>query len=178
MATLGVITPTSPKPIRVVQWGTGNTGTVALQAILDAPGLDLVGVFAHNPDLCGKDAGQLAGTDFAVAVAVTSDHESLLAAAPDCVSYMATDRGRHDDVIDDFCMILAAGINVVTTTDPLLVHPAGDGQDVRRRIEASCLAGGSSFFCTGVEPGFMADALVLHLTSCRVISPQSMSRRR
>jgi len=163
MATLGVIAGHSP--LRVVQWGTGNTGSVALKAILDAPGLDLVGVWAHNPDLSGADAGQLAGTDGAIGVAVTDDRGSVLAAAPDCVSYMATDRGRHDDVIDDFCMILAAGCNLVTTTHPLLVHPAGDGPQVHRRLEAACLTGGSSFFCTGVEPGFMADALVLHLTS-------------
>ena len=165
MATLGIMTRTSPQPIRVVQWGTGNTGAVALQAILDAPSLDLVGVWAHNPDLCGTDAGQLTGTDDAIGVAVTDNREAVLAAAPDCVSYMATDRGRRDEVIEDFCMILAAGVNVVTTAHPLLVHPDGDGPDVRRRIEASCMRGGSSFFCTGVEPGFMADALVLHLTS-------------
>ena len=48
-----------------------------------------------------------------------------MAAAPDCVSYMAIDRGRHDDVIDDFCRLLAAGINVDTTTHPVLVHPDG-----------------------------------------------------
>ena len=165
MATLGVITRASSKPIRVVQWGTGNTGAIALQAILDAPSLELVGVWAHNPHLSGEDAGHLAGADGAIGVAITNDCESVLATAPDCVSYMATDRGRHDDVVDDFCKILAAGSNLVTTTNPLLVHPAGDGPDVHRRIEVACLAGGSSFFCTGVEPGFMADALVLHLTS-------------
>jgi len=159
MATLGVIAEDRPAPIRVVQWGTGNTGAVALQAIVDAPGLDLVGVWAHHPDSAAADAGRLAG------IPVTNDSAAALATAPDCVSYMATDRGRHDDVIDDFCAILAAGIDVVTTTHPLLVHPAGDGPEVRRRIEAACLAGGSSFLCTGVEPGFMADALVLHLTS-------------
>jgi len=165
MATLGVLTRASSKPIRVVQWGTGNTGTIAVQAISESTGLDLVGVWAHNPDSCGQDAGRLAGMDRATGVAVTNDHGSLVASAPDCVSYMSTDRGRHDEVIDDFCMLLTVGINVVTTTDPLLVHPAGDGEQVYRRIESACLTGGSSFFCTGVEPGFMADALVLHLTS-------------
>jgi 4-hydroxy-tetrahydrodipicolinate reductase len=165
VATLGVITGGIPTPIRVVQWGTGNTGTVAVRAIVGAPSLELVGVWAHNPDLCGQDAGQLVGADRATGVPVTNDAVRAIAAAPDCVSYMATDRGRHDDVVDDFCMILAAGINVVTTTNRLLVHPAGDGPGVHRRMEAACLAGGSSFFCTGVEPGFMADALVLHLTS-------------
>jgi hypothetical protein len=157
MATLGVITGKSRKPIRVIQWGTGNTGTVAVQAIMDAPRLDLVGIWAHHPESCEQDARQQ--------VPVTNDTAHALAAAPDCISYMATDRGRHDDVVDDFCTILAAGINIVTTTNPLLVHPAGSGPDVHRRIEAACQSGGSSFFCTGVEPGFMADALVLHMTS-------------
>ncbi|TAM65205.1 hypothetical protein [Mycobacterium sp.] len=165
MATLGVIAGASQKPVRVVQWGTGNTGAVALQAILEVAGLDLVGVWAHKPELSGEDAGRLVGADHAIGVTITNDRESALAATPDCVSYMATDRGRHHDVINDFCMILAAGCNVVTTTHPLLVHPAGDGQEVHDRIETACQTGRSSFFCTGVEPGFMADALVLHLTS-------------
>lgn len=136
-----------------------------MQAILDASGLELVGVWAHSPELCGQDAAGLAGLDREVGVAVTNDPATVLDAAPDCVSYMATERGRLDEALDDFCTILSRGVDVVTTTHPLLVHPDGDGPDVRRRIEAACQTGGSSFFCTGVEPGFMSDALVLHLTS-------------
>lgn len=151
--------------IRVVQWGTGNTGSVALQVILETPALELAGVWAHNPSLAGEDAGMLTGDGPLTGAPVWNDIESVIAAAPDCVCYMATDRGRQDDVIDDFCRLLSVGINVVTTTYPILVHPAGAGPLVQRRIEGSCAAGGSSFLCTGVEPGFMADALVLHLTS-------------
>lgn len=156
---------TLPSPIRVAQWGTGNTGMVALQAILESPILDLVGVWAHNPALHGHDVCEPLSIDSPLGVTITGDPESVLDAGPDCVCYMATDRGREDEVIDDFCRLLSAGVNVVTTTYPLLVHPAGDGPDVHRRIQRACLAGGSSFLCTGVEPGFMADALVLHLTS-------------
>jgi 2,4-diaminopentanoate dehydrogenase len=148
------------QPIRVVQWGTGNAGSVALQEFLESPNLDLIGVSAHDRALAGRDAAQLVGLEEPTGVPVWSDSEAVIAAAPDCVSYMATDRGRHDDVIDDFCRLLAAGINVVTTTHPLLVHPDGDGPDVRRRIEEACARGRSSFWCTGVEPGFMADALL------------------
>jgi hypothetical protein len=32
------------RPLRVVQWGTGNTGSVALPAIAATQGLDLIGV--------------------------------------------------------------------------------------------------------------------------------------
>ncbi|QLL09787.1 Gfo/Idh/MocA family oxidoreductase [Mycobacterium vicinigordonae] len=148
------------EPIRVVQWGTGNTGSVALQAILNSPALELAGVWARNPAYA---AGALAGC--ATPAPVWNDIESVVAAAPDCVCYMATDRGRHQDVVAEFCRLLSAGINVVTTSYPMLVHPAGAGPDTQRRIEDACAAGGTSFLCTGVEPGFMADALVLHLTS-------------
>lgn len=153
------------RPLRVVQWGTGNTGSVALPAIMATSSLELVGVWAHDVGLCGSDAGELVGLGATTGVPVWSDIASVIASAPDCVSYMATDRGRPGDVIDDFCELLAAGINVVTTSYPLLVHPDGGGSTVRRRMEGACAQGGTSFLCTGVEPGFMADALVLHLTS-------------
>jgi 4-hydroxy-tetrahydrodipicolinate reductase len=48
---------------------------------------------------------------------------------------------------------------------PMLVHPDGAGPQVRERIEDACRAGGSSFLCTGIEPGFTADALALQLSS-------------
>lgn len=151
--------------IRVVQWGTGNTGVVALQAIRESTALDLVGVWAHSPAFHGRDVAELMELEEPLGVTVSGDPEAVLSVKPDCVCYMATDRGRENDVIDDFCRLLSAGINVVTTTYPLLVHPAGEGPAVHDRIQQACLAGGSSFLCTGVEPGFMADALVLHLTS-------------
>ena len=156
---------TKDPPLRVVQWGTGNTGMVALRAILASPNLELVGVWAHNPTFIGRDAADLVGLEAPTGVAVTGDPDAVIDSAPQCVCYMASDRGRHDEVIDDLCRLLAAGINVVAPTLPVLVHPSGDGPDVRHRLETACAAGGSAFLCTGIEPGFMADALVLHLTS-------------
>jgi 2,4-diaminopentanoate dehydrogenase len=162
LAALGV---TSGPRVRVVQWGTGNTGMVALRAILGSPNLELVGVWAHSPTYVGRDVADLADFDTPLGVTVTGDAEAVIELAPQCVCYMASDRGRHDEVIDDLCRLLSAGINVVATTLPVLVHPSGDGAEVRRRLDDACAAGESAFLCTGIEPGFMADALVLHLTS-------------
>ncbi len=156
---------TAPSRVRVVQWGTGNTGMVALRAILESPNLELVGVWAHNPAFAGRDVADLVGLAAPLGVTITSDAEAVIELAPDCVCYMASDRGRHDGVIDDVCRLLSAGINVVATTLPVLVHPSADGADVRQRLDDACAVGESAFLCTGIEPGFMADALVLHLTS-------------
>ena len=111
---------TTDPPLRVVQWGTGNTGMVAPRAILASPNLELVGVWAHNPTFIGRDAADLVGLEAPTGVAVTGDPDAVIDSAPQCVCYMASDRGRHDEVIDDLCRLLAAGINVVATTLPVL----------------------------------------------------------
>ena len=150
--------------LRVVQWGTGNTGTVALQAIIESAHLDLVGLWVSRAEKRGRDAGELVGLP-RTGVTATGDKDALLSLQPDCVCYMGTDRDGEDAVVRDVCDMLAVGINVVTSSFPLLVHPSGAGETVRQRIGRGCAEGSSSFLCTGIEPGFMADALVLHLSS-------------
>ena len=58
--------------LRVVHWGTGNTGRLALRGVLQHPELELVGLYVHNPDKVGRDAGELIGLD-AAGVVATSD---------------------------------------------------------------------------------------------------------
>ncbi len=157
--------------IRVAQWGTGNVGSLALGAILDDPALDLVALKVGRPENAGRDAAELAkrrvGTG-TTGVLATTDPGVVLAARPDCVLYCDHDRDRAPQVIDDLCSLLRAGVDVVTTTMPALVHPDGADADVRARVKEACAAGRSSFLCTGIEPGFTADVLVLQFASlCR-----------
>lgn len=147
-----------------MQWGTGNTGTVALQAIIESAHLGLIGLWVNRAENRGRDAGELVGLP-PTGITATGDRDVLLSLRPDCVCYMGTDREGQEAVVRDVCGILAAGVNVVTSSFPLLVHPSGAGEAVRQRIGRACAEGSASFLCTGIEPGFMADALVLHLSS-------------
>jgi len=61
------------RPLRVVQWGTGNTGSVALPAIAATQGLDLIGVCAHDQNLAGREAGELMKSGSLVGVPVWGD---------------------------------------------------------------------------------------------------------
>lgn len=45
------MTADAKKPLRVIQWGTGNAGHRALRGILSHPDLELVGVHAHSENL-------------------------------------------------------------------------------------------------------------------------------
>src|SRR5690349_18867455 len=104
-------------PLRIVQWSTGYVGKLAIRAIAHRPDLELAGVWVHSPEKADRDAGELAGTG-PLGVRATTDAGALLALEPDCVCYSASGESRPGEAVDDFCRILEAGINVVTTSVP------------------------------------------------------------
>ena len=149
-------------PIRVVVWATGWTGTLAIRSIHRRPDLDLVGVWVHNPEKDGRDAGELAGIG-PIGLAATIDADALLDLAPDCVVYTASGPERDAVAVPDYERMLERGINVVTVSSPGLVFPAGFDAPVRDRLAAAAAKGGASLYSSGIEPGFAGDQLVLTL---------------
>jgi 2,4-diaminopentanoate dehydrogenase len=51
--------PSAERKYRVIQWGVGNVGTVALRHFAHNPAYELVGVLCNRPEKVGKDAGEL-----------------------------------------------------------------------------------------------------------------------
>lgn len=152
-------------PIRVVVWSTGGVGSIAIDAVARRRDMELVGVWVHSPYKVGRDAGELAGRG-ALGVAATDDAESLVALAPDCVVYAASGPQRDAVAIGDYVRLLAAGINVVSTTSTGLIYPpAYFAPDWRDRMAAAAAAGRSSFYASGIFPGFGSDELALLLTT-------------
>ncbi len=149
-------------PYRVVQWGTGNVGRLALRAIIEHPDLELVGLVVHSDGKAGRDAGELGGAG-PTGVIATTDPADALATDPDCVSYMATGDIRPDAAIADMCRALEAGANVVSTSVVTLVHPATADRHMVEPLARACEAGGTTFFTSGIDPGFANDLVPLTL---------------
>jgi hypothetical protein len=61
--------------------------------------------------------------------------------------------------------MLEAGINVVTTSVPGLVHPPAFDPTHLERLDKACRRGNASLYATGLEPGFAGDQLVLTLAT-------------
>lgn len=148
---------------RVVQWSTGNVGYHALRLIAHHPDLELVGLWVHSADKVGRDAGELAGIE-PLGVAATNSVDEILALQPDCVCYTATADLRPAEAIDDMARLLAAGINVVSSSVVPLIYPEHVAPDMRRPLESACRDGESSCFTSGIDPGFANDLLPLVLT--------------
>jgi 4-hydroxy-tetrahydrodipicolinate reductase len=155
--------PSPERPLRVIQWGTGNAGKPALRAIIRRPELELVGVHANTPEKLGRDAAELCGLDEPTGVLATNDIDALLASDVDCVSYMVQGEVRIRETIDELCRALASGKNVVNTSLVFLVYPAFMPDGFRKPLEAACAEGGSTLFTSGLDPGWSGDVIPLAL---------------
>jgi 4-hydroxy-tetrahydrodipicolinate reductase len=150
--------------VRVIQWATGTVGVHAVPAIVEHPDLELAGLWVHSPDKVGRDAGELCGIG-PVGVTATDDVDALLASDADAVSYMAHSDVRPDEVVNDLAHMLALGKNVVNTSFVPLLFPRSAGDGVYDKLQAACLEGGTSFYSSGIDPGFGNAGLAVQATS-------------
>lgn len=157
-----LVANTRPKP-RVILWGPGQVGVAALRAVIAHPGLELAGVVVHAEVKGGKDAGELCGMPLTGVIA-TRDIEAALSGDADVVAYFASGDYRYHDAALDIARCLRAGKHVVCTSlVPLCYPPAADAETVKM-LENACAEGGTSFFNSGVDPGWANDVIALTMT--------------
>jgi 4-hydroxy-tetrahydrodipicolinate reductase len=148
-------------PIRVIVWGPGGLGSVAIWEVCRLPEFELVGVRAYSEGKIGKDAGELIGIN-EVGITATDDVATLLALDADCVIFTPRDFGNFN-TDEELLQILAGGKNVVT---PLPYHNAHLYRDAEfvDKLNRACAAGKCTFHATGIDPDLISDRVVTALT--------------
>jgi 2,4-diaminopentanoate dehydrogenase len=146
---------------QVIQWATGAMGRTCLQAVIDHPAMELVGLYVYSEAKAGKDAGAIARRD-SVGVVATSDIDEILALDADVVIHCARilpPFGSHDAEI---IRLLESGKNVISIngySDP------GRWDSARRAVlAAACAKGNSRLMGAGLNPGFAAEQLAVVAT--------------
>jgi 2,4-diaminopentanoate dehydrogenase len=138
--------PRSDRPLRVIQWTTGNIGRRSLHAIIGRPDMELVGVYAHGADKIGVDAAELSGWPEPTGVAATDDIDALLALGADACCY----NPLWPD-IDELTRLLEAGVNVCSSA-AWITGGKQTPEDIER-IRKACEKGSSTIFGSGAHPG-------------------------
>ncbi len=138
--------PTADRPIRVIQWTTGNIGKRSLHAIIGRSDMELVGVYAHGADKVGVDAAELAGWPEPTGVTATNDIEALIALKPDACCY----NPLWPD-IDELARLLEAGVNVCSSA--AWITGGKQTPEDLDRIRKACEKGDSTIFGSGAHPG-------------------------
>ena len=147
--------------IKVAVWGTGMMGQGLLGYLLDRPkDVELVGAIVTNPAKEGKTVGELLGR--ACDVSMTTDFRRVLANKPDVVC-VCTQSFLHE-VTDQIEPCVKAGANVLCIAEKL-AYPWASDPEWAERFDALAEEHGVSILGTGVNPGFILDALVVMWTS-------------
>ena len=147
--------------IKVVEWGTGKMGQGLLGYILDRPkDIELVGFIVTNPAKEGKTVGELLGRP--CDVKMTTDFEEVLAKKPDVVCINT--QTNLDEVEPQIVPALKAGADVICIAEKLAYPWASDPAraDLFDRVAKE---NGVTILGTGINPGFMLDALIVMWSS-------------
>src|SRR5690606_36084345 len=86
--------------------------------------------------------------------------DEILAIEADCVNYNALGTTLEDPFgapLDDICMLLSHGYNVTSSAIDFFIYPRSAPAEVQERLARACAEGNSTFFDSGVNPGFTMD---------------------
>lgn len=147
--------------IKVAVWGTGMMGQGLLGYILDRPNdIELVGVIDRHPEKHGRTVGEVVGRE--CDIPVTADSAAVLALKPDVVCIL-TASNLHE-ITDQVEAAIRAEADVIGIAETLS-YPWATDPEWAARIDALAREHGVSVLGTGVNPGFVLDALPILLSS-------------
>ena len=153
---------TKKRKIRVIQYGLGYIGLETVRAILKKEALTIVGAVDTNPRLAGKDLGDLLKLPARLGVPVSDRPRELFSEVKaDVVIHTAG--SRIPSIYQQFEEILDSRINIVSASEELL-FPSAENAVLAERIHLLATEKRVTVLGTGVNPGFVMDALPLFLT--------------
>ena len=149
-------------PIKVVHFGLGPIGAAVVRQVAGRKGFKIVGGIDIDPAKVGRDLGEVAGLGRALRVKVSGDaKKAIKAAKPDVVVLCTTSSLKK--TLPQIEEILTLKVPIVSTTEEL-AYPTKANMRYARTIHALAKKARVAILGTGVNPGFVMDALPIMLT--------------
>ena len=148
--------------IRVLHMGLGPIGAAIIRQVANRQGFRSVGAVDIDPEKVGKDLGQVIGLDRKLKVTVSDDiRKAIKATKPDIVALCTS--SSLEKVLPQIEAITKAKVPIVSTTEELS-YPYYSNKKLAKAIDKLARKAGVAILGTGVNPGFVMDALPITLT--------------
>ena len=149
-------------PIRVMHFGLGPIGAAVVRQISERPGFRIVGAVDIDPMKVGRDLGEVAGLRRKLKVRVGNDaRKAIKSAKPDVVVLCTSSSIKK--ILPQLETILKLKVPVVSTTEELS-YPSKGNLRYARAVHQLAKKSKVAVLGTGVNPGFVMDALPIMLT--------------
>jgi hypothetical protein len=149
--------------IRVLHFGLGPIGAAILKQISSRPGFKVVGGIDVDPAKVGRDLGDVAGLSGRLGIKVSGDAAKAIKASKPDVAILCTS-SLLKKVLPQIETILKSKTPIVSTTEEL-AYPGYTHIRHARQIHAWAKKAKVAVLSTGVNPGFVMDALPIALTA-------------
>ena len=152
--------------VRTIHYGIGAIGVELVRLALNRPEIEVVGAIDAHPEKAGKDLGEVVGLRRSLGIQVHSDPSRVLRETDADVVIHATG-SRLPVIREQILEIISAGKSVISTCEELS-FPWHRYPDTAQEIDSKAREAGVRVLGSGVDPGFLLDALPLAMaTACQ-----------
>src|SRR5215212_9124871 len=149
-------------PVRVLHVGLGPIGAAIVRQVAERKGFRIVGAADIDAAKAGRDLGEVAGVGRKLRVKVSGDvRKAIKTAKPDVVVLCTSSSLKR--VLPQMEEILKLKVPIVSTTEEL-AYPTKGNMKYARAIHELAKKAKVAVLGTGVNPGFVMDALPIALT--------------
>jgi 4-hydroxy-tetrahydrodipicolinate reductase len=150
-------------PIKVLHVGVGPIGAGVVRQVVQRKWLKIVGAVDLDPAKVGQDLGPVAGVKKPIGVKITDDIARAIRAVKPDVAILCTNSSLKK-VVPQFEAVLKLKVPIVSTTEEL-AYPVKSNAAAAKRIDELARRARVAVLGTGVNPGFVMDALPIALTA-------------
>ena len=161
--------------VRVLLYGLGPIGVMVGRQLASRDGFRIVGAVDIDPAKVGRDVADIAGLTQPLRVKIDPDpRHAIKRTNPDVVVLCTASSVRA--VMPQIEQVLKARVPIVTTTEELS-YPVKRNAPLARKIDAMAKRAKVAVLSTGVNPGFVMDALPITLSvACERVDSVAVDR--
>ena len=149
-------------PIKVLHVGLGPIGAGVVRQVAERKGLRIVGAVDVDPAKVGRDLGDIANAGRTLRVKISDDLKKTIKKTKPDVAVLCTSSSMKK-VLPQMAEILKLKVPIVSTTEEL-AYPTKPNMKYARAIHQLAKKYKVAVLGTGVNPGFVMDALPIMLT--------------
>src|SRR5208337_4828610 len=163
--------------LKVASFGIGVIGSLTAKYMIEEKKdrLEFVGAFDIDQSKVGKDVGKVIGLEKSIGIKVSDNLDEVLAGDADAVVH--TTSSYLDKVYPQIEALVNHRVDVVSSCEELS-YPCVVNRKLANKLDLLAKARGVTVLGTGINPGFLMDALPIVLTApCKNIKSIRITRR-